>query len=162
MRTYVTEKDGKIYHLTEYEKDECLFAIDSGRQGDFVQFVFLDYDENYPENAMEIMYKEGFRRGLIIESSPDHWWFITFSPTKIEKIFRIMWDNKLIDRGHAGCFLRFRQSSIRVSEKENSKGYPKIRRVLKNRDGDMFYDYNKEEDLEETFEFFQSGDYEWR
>jgi hypothetical protein len=162
MRTFVTEKNGKVYHLTEWEKDECLYAIDSGEQGHMIQFVFLDYDENYPTNATEILDKNGFPRGVILETSPNRFALMIFCPTKVSKIFRIMWNNSKIDRGHAGCFLRFRQSSIRVSEKANSKGYPRIREVLENEDGDMFYDYNKERDLEETLEFFQEKRYKER
>jgi hypothetical protein len=154
--TYIDRKNGKAYHITEYSLSEMLYAVDSGNEFDEIQYLLMDYDENYPTNGSKITRQYGFRRSLVIETSPDRWFLASFSPTPVKTIFDIMWHNKLMDRRHAACFLRRGYSALRVSEKANSQGYPKIREALKNYDGRNFYDYTAEDNLRAVFERMQN------
>jgi hypothetical protein len=157
-KVLLVKRNGKLYSLREYSHEDLATAIDSGKAGDPVQFPFLDYDENCPtDDALEIMWTFGLRRGLIVESSPHHWWFLSFTPMPIKDIFGILWHSKLIDRSHAASFLRFKRSAIRITVKAASVGYPKIRKVLRQQGGELqFYDYEAERHYREIVEETQA------
>ena len=153
----IVKYKGELYYLKPYHHDDLNDAIDSGLNGDLVQFLLLDYDKNYPTDALEIMWTFGLRQGLIVESSPKRWWFLSFTPMPKKRIFEILWNSKLIDRSHAASFLRFRRSSIRITVKAASIGYPKIRKVLWQKGGDLqFYDYDAERHYREIVEEAQA------
>jgi hypothetical protein len=155
--TYIDREKGKVYNITEHSLEEMLYAIDSADHPfDDVQYLLMDYDEQYPTNGSRITRQYGFRRSLVIETSPDRWFFASFSPTPVKTIFEIMFNNKLMDRSHAASFMRLGFCSLRVSEKANSQGYPKIRSAIENHDGWNFYDYTLEDNLRDVLKRMQN------
>jgi len=132
----------KLY-VAEYDdrKDEYL-AIGSGIPFEQPHYLFLDYDEKHVMKEWQHIVDEyELRRALIIESSPERYWFISFSPMHIADICEIMYFSEA-DKKHCASMMRDGAVYIRVDSKV--RGYPKIFHELINRNGTNFYDYDKE------------------
>jgi hypothetical protein len=140
---HVGDRTVKI-HILEWRKKDWLDALDSGLPYTEPQYLFMDYDKHNPlEEAEEIVNKYKLRRGLIVESSPSRYHFLSFSPLLISTIAEIMFYSSC-DKRHAQQLLRRGCVGIRVVPKSDCKAIPKIIHVINNQDGENFYNLGYE------------------
>lgn len=136
-------KRNVFVHIVEYRDRDMQTAICSGLPFKEPQYPFLDYDDKYvPEEWEWITRAYEYRRSLVIETSPEKYSYLSFSPSPIGIIAEIMF-NSQCDKNHAQYLLKEGYVAIRVSRKKR-KGYPKIIKEIVNMKGTNFYDFNKE------------------
>lgn len=127
-------------------------GLNSGKAFNGSHFLLLDYDEIYPDEFRDVVFKEGIfkgvdykplRRGLIMESSPNHYHALSFSPLYYGTMLAIT-------SACRQCHIRHKESTInngfatlRFTPK---KGF-KIRMIeeINNKEGDNFYSFDHEE-----------------
>jgi hypothetical protein len=155
VRTYWEgEKFVKVV-MTTCEKDDVLAAIGSGIPWKEPQFPFLDYDENYQKAEWEYIVKTySMRRALIVESSPERYWFASFSPKPIADIAEMMFHSSA-DKLHCASLLKNGAVYIRLTSKQEQTGYPKIVDAIKNPKGTNFYNLNFEKVFRKILRSFE-------
>lgn len=134
---------------------ESVVGLDSGVPFKGSHFVFLDYDnrKRLTEICMEfdrIINDNGYRRGIIVESSRGKYWGLIFAPTRYEKMLGILMQSSedINHTRHAqekGC------STIRMTLKKD--GFvPRRVYVFENSNGTNFYNYKLEDVFMGRFE----------
>jgi hypothetical protein len=144
MRTFNIFGRKVFVHLVTYEDWDMYTAMCSGIAFKEPQFLFLDYDKNKEPKEWSWIVKEyDLRRALVVESSPDKYWFISFTPLPIGDIAEIMFHSKT-DRSHNQNLLKEGFVGIRLSKKKKFVGYPKVLKHIVNKNGKNFYNWDNE------------------
>jgi hypothetical protein len=130
-------------NIIEFNLDKDVHeAIGSGIPWKEPQYLLLDYDENYQKTEWKyIVEMYSLRRGLIFESSPERYWFTSFSPMHIADIAEIMFHSSA-DKKHCAHLLKEGAVYLRYDQKQ--KGYPKVVDVINNPKGINFYNFDAE------------------
>jgi hypothetical protein len=148
-------------NVAVYDKDDDThWAMLSGFPYKEPHFLFLDYDKNYEPKEWEWITKDySLRRSLAIESSPEKYWFLSFSPLCIGEICEIMFNSKA-DKKHCAQLLRVGLVALRLSKKVED--YPRVKHTYVNREGTNYYDYDQErlfmKGIEEGLDIDVKGD----
>jgi len=145
----IGHKHIKLY-FAEYDdrKDVCP-AMCSGIAFEQPQYLFLDYDTEKPmKEGWHIVEEYELHRGLVVESSPNRYWFISFSPMNIADICEIMFFSSA-DKKH--CAHMMWDGFVAIRLKEKVEGYPRIHYEMINQKGTNFYDYDRERAFREFF-----------
>ncbi len=123
--------------------DDAVIGINSGAAFAPAQWLFLDYDEYYPEEEFTAIVKDNScRRGIIVESTPGKYQALSFTPIPTKpKLLGIVWDSSA-DANHKAFMQKNGFSTLRVTQKKGFK--PIVRKVIINKEGKNFYDYNSE------------------
>jgi hypothetical protein len=133
-------------HLVSYNDSDMHTAMCSGIPFKEPQYLFMDYDAEYMPQEWEWITNEyELRRALVIESSPQKFWYLSFSPLPVGIISEIMF-NSQCDKNHAQYLLKEGCVAIRLSSKK-VEGYPRIVKEIVNMKGTNFYNW----DMERTF-----------
>ena len=143
MKTYNIFGRKVFVHLVAYDDHDMHTAMCSGLPFKEPQYLFLDYDDKYEEREWEWMTKEyELRRALVVESSPEKHWYLSFSPLPIGIIAEIMFHSRC-DKNHAQYLLKDGFVGIRLSSKKR-EGYPRIIKEIVNMKGKNFYNWDME------------------
>lgn len=117
-------------------------GLNSGEPFRGSHFLFLDYDLTYPENEFsDILQFNKLRRGLIVESSPEHFHTLSFSPLPYSLMLGIT-SNSNCDSKHKSSTINNGFSTLRFTPKKNFQ--IRLVKTLENKDGTNFYSYNHE------------------
>jgi len=157
MKTYNVLGRKVFVHIVEYKDHDMHTAMCSGLPFQEPQYVFMDFDGQYEPEEWEWITKEyGFRRALVVESSPKKYWYLSFSPSPIGIIAEIMF-NSHCDKNHAQYLLKDGFVGIRLSSKkrvprrfrrnpmiEARESYPRIIKEIVNMEGTNFYNWDME------------------
>lgn len=126
--------------------EEAVIGLHSGSPFRGSHFIFLDFDNIKSIEAIRRMQhitkKYQYRRSLVIESSPNKYWGISFSPTEFQKMLKIQSESGE-DENHTHHTLSKGYSVIRMSIKKAF--IPRIAKIIVNEDGTNFYNYKIEE-----------------
>ena len=126
-------------------------AICSGLPFSPIQYLLLDYDENYcPNEWQRWVDNYGLRRSLVIESSPKRYWNISFSFMRYLDVLKIMWKCSA-DRDFCSYMMLDGYVGIRVKEKV--VGYPKLLYEIVNdkTSRTVRYNYDLEDEVRKNF-----------
>ena len=140
--------------LTVFGNKNVVEGLHSGPAFRDNHYVFLDYDKKdlslIDSEFGDIVTKMGWRRGIIMESSPGKYWALAFSPTPIEKVLEVH-KGSSEDENHKRHVLFKGYSVIRVDSKSNvldkdgAVFKPRIVKVIENKGGDQFYNWQLED-----------------
>jgi len=118
-------------------------GLNSGKAFKGSHFLFLDYDEYYPEDEFhDIILFNSLRRGIIVESSPSKFHALSFSPLPYAKMLEIT-SNSNCDSRHKAATINNGFATLRFTPKRNHR--IRVVKVLENPEGKNFYSYRHEE-----------------